>query len=99
MCEIAGFDDFSQPDSLALFVRHLDTDGRLASHALDEDAFSFQRQAEIVLKSSDAAVLDASFRLKLKSGHDRAGIDLRHLPAHIELGTLCHQHFSQMLQL
>ena len=92
-------DHLAQPDGFALVVRHLDADGRLAGHALDEDALGAQRQAEIVAQAGDAAVLDAGFGLELEGRDHRAGIDLHDLAAHVELAALFGQHLRQVLQL
>ena len=82
----------AQPDGFALVVRHLDADGALAGHALDEDALGAHGQAEIVGEAGDAAVLDAGFGLELEGGDHGAGIDLHDLAAHVELGAFFHQH-------
>ena len=97
--ELLRLDHLAQPDGFALVVRHLDADRGLARHALDENAFGAQRQAEIVAQAGDAAVLDAGFGLELEGRDHRAGIDLHHLAAHVELAALFRQHLRQVLQL
>ena len=97
--EFLRLDHFAQPDGFALAVRHLDADRGLAGHALDEDALGVQGEAEIVGEAGDAAVLDAGFGLDLERGDDRAGIDLRDLSAHIELGALLGEHLREILEL
>ncbi len=97
--ELLRFDHFAQPDGLALVVRNLDADRRLARHALDEDALGAQGEAEIVGEAGDAAVLDAGFGLELEGRDHGAGIDLHHRAAHVELAALFAQHLRQVLQL
>ena len=97
--EFLRFDHFAQPDGFALVVRHLDADRRLAGHALDEDAFGAQGEAEIVGQAGDAAVLDAGFGLELEGRDHGAGIDLHDLAAHVELAALFAEHLGEVLQL
>ena len=97
--KLLRLDHLAQPDGFALVIRHLDADSRLAGHALDQDALGAQRQAEIVAQAGDAAVLDAGFGLELEGGDHRAGIDLHHRAAHVELAALFLQHLRQVLQL
>ena len=89
----------AQMDGFAAVVRHLDADSILAGHALDENAFSAHRKAKIVGEAGDARVLDARFRLEFVCGDHRAGIDLHHLAAHVELGAFLHQYASLFAQL
>ena len=49
---------------------------------------ALQREAQIVREAGDAAVLDAGLGLEFVSGHHRAGIDLRHVAADVELLAL-----------
>ena len=93
-----GLDVLAQPDDFALAVRNLDADRRLARHALDQNALGFQRQAQIVGEVGDAAVLDAGFGLVLERRDHRAGIDLRDLSVHVELGVFFREHLRQQLQ-
>ncbi len=46
--EFRRFNVFAQPDNFALAVRNLNSDGALARHALDQNALSFEREAEII---------------------------------------------------
>ena len=80
-------------------VRHLNADRGLSRHALDQNALGAQRQAQVVTQAGDAAVLDAGFGLELERRDHRAGIDLHHLPADVELAALFRQHLRQVLQL
>jgi hypothetical protein len=95
--EFLRLDVLAQPDDFALAVRHLNAYGALAGHALDQDAFGAQREAEIVGEADDAAVLDAGFGLEFEGGDDRAGIDLRDLAVHVELRILRGQHLGESL--
>ncbi len=70
----------------------------LARHALDQNAFGFQGEAEIVGKIGDAAVFDSGFGLEFERRDHRAGIDLRDLPVNIELGILFDEHLREQLQ-
>src|SRR5260370_18924525 len=81
----------AQPDGLAFAVRHLDADGALAGHTLDQDRLGRHRETEIVGKPGDAGDLDAGFGLELKRGDNRPGIDLRDLSIDVEFSTLLHQ--------
>ncbi len=72
-----GFEHVAQVDGFALVVRHLDADGALAGHALDEDALGAHGEAEVFGEAGDAAVFDAGFGLELVGGDHGAGIDLR----------------------
>ena len=92
------FDVFAQPDDFALAVRNLNADSRLARHALDQNAFRFQGEAEVVRQVGNPAVLDARFRLELERSDHRARIDLRDLAMHIELGVLRDENLRQHFQ-
>ena len=93
--EFLRLDYLAQPDGFALVIGHLDADGGLAGHALDEDALGAQGEAEIVAEVGDAAVLDARFRLELEGGDHGAGIDLHDLAANVELAAFLRQHLRQ----
>ena len=49
-------------------------------------------------KVGDAAVLDSGFGLELERRDHRAGVDLRDLPVHFELGVFFGEHLRQQLQ-
>ena len=67
---------------------HLDADGGLAGHALDEDGLGGHRKTQIVGETRDAGDLDAGLGPELEGGDDGPGIDLRHLAVDAELGAL-----------
>ena len=89
----------AQVDGFALVVGHLDADGALAGHALDENALGAHGEAEIVGEAGDARVLDAGLGLELVGGDHGAGIDLHDLAAHVELGAFLDQHVGFFAQL
>ena len=88
LAELARLDDLAQEDRLALRVRHLDADVRLAGHAVDADRLGLEREAEVVDESGDARVLDAGVGLELVGGDDRAGADVLDLARDVELLAL-----------
>ena len=96
--EFLRLDVLAQPDDFALAVRDLNPDRALAGHALDQNAFGFHGEAQIIDKIGDAAVLDSRFRLELKRRNHRARIDLRDLPVNLELGILLAQHLRQQFE-
>ena len=96
--ELLRLDVLAQENDLALAIRHLDAHRALSRHALDQDAFCFQRQAEIVAEIGDAAVLDSRFRFELESRNDRTRIDLRDLPVDFELGVFFGEHLGKQLE-
>ncbi len=99
LANVSRLDHVAQVDGFALVVGHLDADGALAGHALDEDAFGAHGEAEIFGKAGDAAVFHAGLGLELVGGDHGAGIDLHHLAAHVELGAFLHQHARLFAQL
>ena len=46
--KLLRLDHLAQPDGLALMVGNLDADGGFAGHALDQNAFGAQGEAEVV---------------------------------------------------
>ena len=90
--------DLAQPDGFAVYVGHLHADGGFSGHALDENAFGFQREAEIVLHAGDARILDASFRLEFEGRNHGAGIDLGDRAVDLELGEFFDQNLCGVLQ-
>ncbi len=96
--ELLRLDVLAQPDDFALAVRHLNADRAFARHALDQNALGFQREAKIVAKIGDAAVLDAGFGLELERRDDRSGIDLRDLAVNLELGVFFGEHLRQQFE-
>ncbi len=96
--EGAVFDHVAQPDGFAVVIRHLDSDGALAGHALDEDALGGHRKTEVVGQAGDARVFHARFGAELEGGHDRAGIDLRDLAGDVEFGALFDQYLCLFTQ-
>src|SRR5579864_1978967 len=72
--EFGGFDLLAQRDGLAVRVGHFDANRRFSRDALDQDRFGLEREAKIVRKAGDAAVLDAGFGLEFVSRDHRAGI-------------------------
>ena len=89
--KLSRLDDVAQPDGFALVVRHLNADGALAGHALDEDGFSAGGEAEVFGEAGDAAVFDAGVGAEFESSDDRAGIDLDDLAEDVELRAFFHQ--------
>src|SRR5580692_2620826 len=78
----------SQGDGLPVGVRDFDSNRRFSRDALDQNGFRLEREAQIVGKAGDAAVLDARFRLELVCGHNGARIDLRYAAADVKLLAL-----------
>ena len=97
--EFRRFDVLAQPDDFALAVRNLYAHRAFARHALHQNAFRAQREAEIVGQANNAAVLDPGFRLVLEGRDHRARINLCDLPVHVELGVTIGEHRSQQLEL
>ena len=97
--ESFALDHVAQMNGFALVVGHLNADGALAGHALDEDAFGAHGQAQVVGQAGDARVFDARFGLELEGGDHGAGIDLHDLAAHVELGAFFDQHLGFFAQL
>jgi hypothetical protein len=56
-------------------------------------------QAQVLGQADNAAVLDSRFRLELKRGHHRPGINLRDTPFHAEFVTLCFNRPRTIFQL
>ena len=88
MAEFRRLDNVAQRDRFAVRVGNFDADRGFAGDALDQDGFGAQRQAEIVAKAGDAAVFDSGLGLEFESGDHRPGIDLRDVPADVELRAL-----------
>ena len=63
-------------DLLAIGVRNLDADRRLAGDAIDQHRLGLHREAEIVGEAGDLAVLHAGVRLELVGRDDRARVNL-----------------------
>ena len=59
-------------DLLAIGIRNLDADRRLAGDAIDQHRLGLHRQAEIVGEAGDLAVLHPGVRLELVGRDDRA---------------------------
>ena len=55
LAKVSRLEHVAQVNGFALVVRHLDADGALAGHALDENAFGAHGEAEIVGQAGDAA--------------------------------------------
>src|SRR5260370_15246356 len=89
--KLGRLDHLAQPDGLALAVRYLDSNCRLARHALDENAFRTQAQAEVLGHAGDAVVFDAGLRLEFVSRNYRTGIDMRDLSRDVEFAELIEQ--------
>jgi hypothetical protein len=96
--EDLGLQAVAQVDGLAPVVGHLDADGVLAGHALDQNAFRAHGQTEVVGQAGDARVLHARLGLELVGGDHGAGVDLDNLAAHVELGAFFHQHTGLFAQ-
>ena len=86
---------FAQPNRLPLMVRHLNANRRLSRHALNQDAFRFQCQAQVVGQAGYTAVLNSRLRFEFERGNHRPRIDLCDLPMHIKLGILFREHLCQ----
>ena len=99
LANVSTLDHVAQVNRFALVIRHLDAHGALARHALDQDALGAHRQAQVVGQASHARVLYARFGLELVGRHHGPGIDLHHLPAHVELAALLHEHLGFFAQL
>src|SRR5260370_28117710 len=82
--ELLRLDVLPQPDDLALTVRHLNANRRLAGHALDKNALGFQSQTQIVVEIGNAAALDSPIVLELKRDDYGTGVDLRYPAVDIE---------------
>ena len=82
------FENLAEADHFAACVGNFDTDGGLAGQALDQHRFGLQTQAQIFRQRGDAAVFDARFGFVFEGGDDRAGVDLHHRTAHVELFEL-----------
>ena len=93
--EFLRLDIFPQPDDFAFAVRHLNADRRFSRHALDQNALSFQCEAEIVGEVGDAAVFDSGIGLEFERSDHGAGIDLRDLAVNFEFGVLFREHLRQ----
>ena len=92
------FDDLAQLNRLPVLIRHFDADRGFARYALDQNGLGAQSQAEIVRQSRDAAIFDARLGLELVGGDHRSGIDLRHVPADVELPALLLDGVRALLQ-
>src|SRR5260370_13334691 len=77
--KLGRLDHLAQPDGLALAVRYLDSNCRLARHALDENAFRTQAQAEVLGHAGDAVVFDTGIRLECVSRNYPTGLYLIYL--------------------
>ena len=97
--EFRGFHDLAQPDDLALAIGNLNPDRSLAGHALNENAFGAQAEAEVFCQAGDAVVLDAGIGLEFVSGDHRSGIDVRDLPGDIEFRAFVDEILRQVFQL
>ena len=75
-------------DLLAIGVRNLDADRRLAGDAVDQHRLGLHRQAEVVGEAGDLAVLHPGVRLELVGGDDRARVDLHDRAFDRELAAL-----------
>ena len=69
-------EQLAQRDLLAIRVRNLDADRRLAGDAIDQHRLGLHRQAQVVGEAGDLAVLHAGVRLELVGRDDRARVDL-----------------------
>ena len=67
-----GLEQLAQRDLLAVAVRDLDADGRLAGDAIDQHRLGLHRQAQVVGEAGDLAVLHAGVGLELEGRDDRA---------------------------
>src|SRR6185437_910398 len=85
MRKFRRFDNFAQRNRLAMRVRNLDSYSGFSGDALDKNRFRPQREAQIVSKSGDAAVLDSRFRFQFERGDHRPGVDLRDVSGYVEL--------------
>ena len=63
-------------NQLAIEIRDLDADRRLAGDAVDEHGLGLHREAQIVGEAGDLAVLDARVGLELVGRDHRSGMDL-----------------------
>src|SRR5258708_20235506 len=95
--KLGGLYNFAQPYGLALVVRHLNADGRLARHTLDQNALRAHGQAQIVGQAGNAAVLHARFRLELVRRHYRSGIDLGYGAVYVKFRALFREHLGKDL--
>jgi hypothetical protein len=72
-------------DEIPVDVGDLDPHGRLAGDAVDEDRLGLHREAQVVGKAGDLAVLHAGVGLELVRRHHRARVDLHDGPLDREL--------------
>src|SRR5439155_27339552 len=83
--ELLGLQDLAQADHFAARIRHLDADRRFPRDALDQNRFGLKPEAQIVVQSRDAAVLDSRFRFQFERGYHGPGIDLHHVSLNVKL--------------
>ncbi len=91
--ELVGLDDFAQADALALAIRDLDSDYRLARHRrLDSHRRGSQSHREVVGQVHDLAHLDSRAGLELVHRDHRPGLNLRDPPEHAEVAEFLFEH-------
>src|ERR1700690_2204095 len=99
MNEFRRFDDFAKANGFAMRIRNFDADCGFPRNSLDEKRFRFEREAQIIRQSGNAAVLDSGFRLEFKSCYYRPRINLRDVALYVEFFRLLLDGASAIFQL
>src|SRR5258708_3622148 len=87
--KLRRLDDFPQRNRLPPVVRNFNANRGFAWDTLDQDRLRLQRQAKILGKPGNPAVLDARFRFEFERRNHRPGINLCHAPLHIKFQAFC----------
>ena len=94
-----GLEQLAQRNRLAIRIRDLDADRRLAGNALDQHRLRLHRQAQVVGQPGDLAVLHAGVGLELEGRDDRARVNLHHRAFDGELAALLLEQARRVHQL
>ena len=97
--KLLRLENLAQINLLALAIRHLDSNHRLARHRrLDSHRRRPQRHREVVREVDDLAHLDSGPRLQLIHRDDRPGLDLHHPPLDTKVRELLFEYAGTAFQ-